>query len=159
MVVEWLNDPSEELEFIADILSQDAKNYHAWQHRQWVIQVGVRARSRFLVAQSTNERLRLFPPTPGLSAKKKTHLRLSRILASPPSGLCAAALNICCRRTSADSTRRGTLPIFLSLVGRVGVQTVGQRAGVCGEPPGRRCEEQLGVEPEALCHFSHHRLL
>lgn len=45
MVVEWLNDPSEELEFIADILSQDAKNYHAWQHRQWVIQVGVRALS------------------------------------------------------------------------------------------------------------------
>lgn len=43
MVVEWLNDPSEELDFIADILSQDAKNYHAWQHRQWVIQVGVRA--------------------------------------------------------------------------------------------------------------------
>ena len=41
MVVEWLNDPSEELEFIADILNQDAKNYHAWQHRQWVIQVGV----------------------------------------------------------------------------------------------------------------------
>ena len=40
MVVEWLSDPSEELEFIADILSQDAKNYHAWQHRQWVIQVG-----------------------------------------------------------------------------------------------------------------------
>ncbi|KAG8004249.1 Protein farnesyltransferase/geranylgeranyltransferase type-1 subunit alpha [Nibea albiflora] len=38
MVVEWLNDASEELEFIADILSQDAKNYHAWQHRQWVIQ-------------------------------------------------------------------------------------------------------------------------
>lgn len=40
MVVEWLKDPSEELEFIADILSEDAKNYHAWQHRQWVIQVG-----------------------------------------------------------------------------------------------------------------------
>jgi hypothetical protein len=37
--VEWLKDPSQELEFIADILSQDAKNYHAWQHRQWVIQV------------------------------------------------------------------------------------------------------------------------
>lgn len=72
MVVEWLNDPSEELEFIADILSQDAKNYHAWQHRQWVIQVGVRARSRFLAVKNTNERLRLFPPTPGLSAKKNT---------------------------------------------------------------------------------------
>lgn len=43
MVVEWLSDPSEELEFIADILSQDAKNYHAWQHRQWVIQVDLHA--------------------------------------------------------------------------------------------------------------------
>lgn len=41
--MEWLNDPAEELEFIADILSQDAKNYHAWQHRQWVIQVGATA--------------------------------------------------------------------------------------------------------------------
>uniref|UniRef100_A0A7M4G0D6 Protein farnesyltransferase/geranylgeranyltransferase type-1 subunit alpha n=1 Tax=Crocodylus porosus TaxID=8502 RepID=A0A7M4G0D6_CROPO len=38
VLVEWLQDPSQELEFIADILSQDAKNYHAWQHRQWVIQ-------------------------------------------------------------------------------------------------------------------------
>lgn len=37
--MEWLKDPSQELEFIADILNQDAKNYHAWQHRQWVIQV------------------------------------------------------------------------------------------------------------------------
>lgn len=47
MVVEWLNDPSEELEFIAQILSQDAKNYHAWQHRQWVIQVSVGWAIRF----------------------------------------------------------------------------------------------------------------
>ena len=47
-MVEWLNDPSEELEFIADILNQDAKNYHAWQHRQWVIQV---AASRFIHGQ------------------------------------------------------------------------------------------------------------
>ncbi|XP_037600675.1 protein farnesyltransferase/geranylgeranyltransferase type-1 subunit alpha [Cebus imitator] len=38
VLVEWLRDPSQELEFIADILNQDAKNYHAWQHRQWVIQ-------------------------------------------------------------------------------------------------------------------------
>lgn len=38
VLVEWLKDPSQELEFIADILNQDAKNYHAWQHRQWVIQ-------------------------------------------------------------------------------------------------------------------------
>lgn len=41
MVVEWLNDPSDELQFVAEILSQDAKNYHAWQHRQWVIQVQI----------------------------------------------------------------------------------------------------------------------
>ncbi len=52
MVVEWLNDPSEELEFIADILSQDAKNYHAWQHRQWVIQVGGEALSRVWLQKS-----------------------------------------------------------------------------------------------------------
>ena len=35
--MEWLRDPSQELKFIADILNQDAKNYHTW-HRQWVIQ-------------------------------------------------------------------------------------------------------------------------
>lgn len=40
-MVEWLNDPSEELQFTCEILVQDAKNYHAWQHRQWVIQVKV----------------------------------------------------------------------------------------------------------------------
>lgn len=39
--MEWLRDPSEELQFVAEILSQDAKNYHAWQHRQWVIQVRI----------------------------------------------------------------------------------------------------------------------
>lgn len=32
-----LNDPSGELEFTADILDMDAKNYHAWQYRQWVL--------------------------------------------------------------------------------------------------------------------------
>lgn len=37
VIVEWLNDPSEELNLTAKILSHDAKNYHAWQHRQWVI--------------------------------------------------------------------------------------------------------------------------
>lgn len=36
-MVEWLGEPGEELELTALILSQDAKNYHAWQHRQWVI--------------------------------------------------------------------------------------------------------------------------
>ena len=36
-MVEWLQDPSRELAFIAEILKKDAKNYHAWQHRQWVL--------------------------------------------------------------------------------------------------------------------------
>lgn len=45
MVVEWLNDPSEELQFTSEILVQDAKNYHAWQHRQWVIKVKVKTTS------------------------------------------------------------------------------------------------------------------
>jgi len=35
--VEWLKDPSAELQFTENILELDAKNYHAWQHRQWVI--------------------------------------------------------------------------------------------------------------------------
>lgn len=37
MVVGWLNDPLQELEFSASVLNLDAKNYHTWQHRQWVI--------------------------------------------------------------------------------------------------------------------------
>lgn len=32
-----LDDPSSELEFTADILDMDSKNYHAWQYRQWVL--------------------------------------------------------------------------------------------------------------------------
>lgn len=32
-----LKDPSSELEFTADILDMDTKNYHAWQYRQWVL--------------------------------------------------------------------------------------------------------------------------
>ena len=37
VIVGWLGDPSKELEFTAEILRKDAKNYHAWQHRQSVI--------------------------------------------------------------------------------------------------------------------------
>jgi len=32
-IVEWLDDPSTELEFTASVLAIDSKNYHAWQHR------------------------------------------------------------------------------------------------------------------------------
>jgi protein farnesyltransferase/geranylgeranyltransferase type-1 subunit alpha len=35
--VEKLMDASLELSFINEILSDDAKNYHAWTYRQWVI--------------------------------------------------------------------------------------------------------------------------
>lgn len=37
VLVERLNDGSQELEFTALILKQEAKNYHAWQHRQWAL--------------------------------------------------------------------------------------------------------------------------
>lgn len=37
VIVEWLQDPSNELAFTDLILKKDAKNYHAWQHRQWCI--------------------------------------------------------------------------------------------------------------------------
>lgn len=40
-LVEWSHDPSHELRVTSVILADDAKNYHAWQHRQWVIKVGV----------------------------------------------------------------------------------------------------------------------
>ena len=37
LLVEWLGDPSSELRLCEILLSQDPKNYHAWQHRQWVL--------------------------------------------------------------------------------------------------------------------------
>lgn len=37
ILVEWLGDPSKDLRFTEIMLSSDAKNYHAWQHRQWVL--------------------------------------------------------------------------------------------------------------------------
>ena len=33
-----MNDPSKELLLTEKILDLDAKNYHAWQHRQWAIE-------------------------------------------------------------------------------------------------------------------------
>lgn len=38
MMVEWLQDPSAELAFTEQQLNADSKNYHAWAHRQWVLQ-------------------------------------------------------------------------------------------------------------------------
>ena len=37
VLIDWLRDPSDELPFLESILHLDEKNYHAWQHRQWVI--------------------------------------------------------------------------------------------------------------------------
>ena len=42
-LVEWSGDCSQELALTAQVLANDAKNYHAWQHRQWVIKVGYTA--------------------------------------------------------------------------------------------------------------------
>ncbi|XP_023322155.1 protein farnesyltransferase/geranylgeranyltransferase type-1 subunit alpha [Eurytemora carolleeae] len=38
VLIEWLQDPGNELRFTEVILAADQKNYHAWQHRQWVLQ-------------------------------------------------------------------------------------------------------------------------
>lgn len=38
-LVEWSGDFSKELVLTAQVLNEDAKNYHAWQHRQWVVKV------------------------------------------------------------------------------------------------------------------------
>ncbi len=38
-LVTWCGDHSQELGLTAQVLSEDGKNYHAWQHRQWVIKV------------------------------------------------------------------------------------------------------------------------
>ncbi|XP_003377167.1 protein farnesyltransferase/geranylgeranyltransferase type-1 subunit alpha [Trichinella spiralis] len=37
LLIEILNDPTGELEFTQSMLQEDYKNYHAWQHRQWLI--------------------------------------------------------------------------------------------------------------------------
>lgn len=37
VIVEWINEPGVELEVTEAVLEADDKNYHAWQHRQWVI--------------------------------------------------------------------------------------------------------------------------
>lgn len=37
LIIEKLNDPSGELEFVKLILGEDSKNYHAWSYRQWLL--------------------------------------------------------------------------------------------------------------------------
>jgi len=37
MVVQLMNDCSKELSFTREMLYDDAKNYHCWQHRQLVL--------------------------------------------------------------------------------------------------------------------------
>lgn len=37
VIIQWMNDPGNELNFIAQMLREDPKNYHAWQYRQWVL--------------------------------------------------------------------------------------------------------------------------
>ena len=52
-----MGDPSKELELTGRTLDEDGKNYHAWQHRQWVIQVWEeRERERGKEGQEWKER-------------------------------------------------------------------------------------------------------
>ena len=37
VVAEWLGDGSEEKRLTGIIFALDAKNYHAWEHRQWAL--------------------------------------------------------------------------------------------------------------------------
>ena len=37
-LVEWTEDPAKELSLTAEVLEEDGKNYHSWQHRQWIVQ-------------------------------------------------------------------------------------------------------------------------
>lgn len=37
-MIEAIRDPSRELAFTARALVGDSKNYHAWAHRQWVLE-------------------------------------------------------------------------------------------------------------------------
>ncbi|KAG4093914.1 farnesyltransferase [Neocallimastix lanati (nom. inval.)] len=36
-IIEILNDPMDELQFIYDMLINDSKNYHAWNYREWIV--------------------------------------------------------------------------------------------------------------------------
>lgn len=37
VIIEWYGDATNELAFTEQMLQIDAKNYHAWQYRQWVL--------------------------------------------------------------------------------------------------------------------------
>lgn len=39
VLVEWLQDATQELSFTAEVLQDDPKNFHAWQHRQWCLNI------------------------------------------------------------------------------------------------------------------------
>ena len=42
-LAEHRGNPGDELAYIDQVVEEDPKNYHAWSHRQWVLQVGVRS--------------------------------------------------------------------------------------------------------------------
>ena len=37
MVIDKLDDPTGESEFIEQMFEKDAKNYHVWSYRQWLV--------------------------------------------------------------------------------------------------------------------------
>lgn len=39
-LAEHRGNPGDELAYIDQVVEEDPKNYHAWSHRQWLLQVG-----------------------------------------------------------------------------------------------------------------------
>lgn len=38
-LTERIGSPGKELEYVDRVVAEDPKNYHAWSHRQWLLQV------------------------------------------------------------------------------------------------------------------------
>lgn len=39
-LAEHRENPGDELAYVDQVVEEDPKNYHAWSHRQWLLQVG-----------------------------------------------------------------------------------------------------------------------
>lgn len=68
LVVEALHDPSRELAFTGRVFDKDAKNYHTWVYRQWIL-----ARFGGLPPTADAGETSSSTPTPAQSAATPTH--------------------------------------------------------------------------------------
>ena len=137
-VVEWTGDASKELELTAETLSDDGKNYHAWQHRQWVIRVrrggggggggGGGAWQQWVIRVRSGRRGDGF----GIIL---AHTCIHTAPHTPPS----------------SPTTYPTLPT-------IDLWPVGRGAGVCRQSVAEGPPEQLSLESEVLCRQQHYHL-